>query len=442
MSPLRALAMVGLCALGACAYHNVIYNSERLFTEGEAYRAVGQDSLAQLRYLDVIRKTGDALRSRPESSWAPEALYLLGRTRLRLGELREARAALEEVAARQDGDVRASARVYLAVVRAELGDRQGALDGINQALGGPLADGPRAEAHLLRGRLLAEAGHLDQAWWDLDRASELDENVRAGAGLERLRWSIAHGERERARAAVDGLFALSGAGARVDTVRSLIGVAADRWGPETAADLLSQADRAKWDRVSRGGIALERARWLDEAGDTVAAADQAFRVAGGLGVSAARARLQLARWRAERARDLPAIASVRGLLLPSGSDPEVAVALIAVDDVERYASIGLDEPLGWFAAAEIARDRLGAKYVARGLFLAYADGAPEEPWAPKALLAALDVSPDEGDRAWLRGRLEAHRSSPYVLAAQGGAAAGFQDLEEELDVRLRALAQR
>lgn len=150
----------------------------------------------------------------------------------------------------------------------------------------------------------------------------------------------------------------------------------------------------------------------------------------------------LASWRIERARDLAEVYSVRSLLLPAGTDPRVVARLAAVDDLESFASLGLDDPLGWFAAAEVARDRLGADYVARGLFLAYADRAPTDPWAPKALLAAIQVSPEESDRVWLRERLETHRDSPYVLAASGRSAAGFEALEEELDVRLEELTGR
>ena len=80
--------------------------------------------------------------------------------------------------------------------------------------------------------------------------------------------------------------------------------------------------------------------------------------------------------------------------------------------------------------------------VARGFFLAYADIDPSAPWAPKALLAALASSSDETDRAWLRGRLEAHRDSPYVLAARGATPDGFEALEQELDVRLREIRGR
>ncbi|HET9949297.1 MAG TPA: hypothetical protein VFQ22_10285, partial [Longimicrobiales bacterium] len=77
-----------------------------------------------------------------------------------------------------------------------------------------------------------------------------------------------------------------------------------------------------------------------------------------------------------------------------------------------------------------------APVLARGLFLAYADSEPDAPWAAKALLAALAVTPWEEDRAWLRGRLEVHRHSPYVLAARGGSSEGVEALDRELQVRL------
>ena len=110
--------------------------------------------------------------------------------------------------------------------------------------------------------------------------------------------------------------------------------------------------------------------------------------------------------------------------------------------MESLTDLGYEQPLAFFAAAELARDRLGAEYVARGLFIAYAAAAPYEPWSQKALLAALNITPDPADRAWLKERLETNPNSPYVLAASGGPSAGYQQLEEELDLRLRALTQR
>ena len=143
-----------------------------------------------------------------------------------------------------------------------------------------------------------------------------------------------------------------------------------------------------------------------------------------------------------RARDLAELAAVRGLLLPAGEQPAVGELVELIDEVDRLTALGLEESLGWFAAGEIARDDLQAPILSRGLFLAYADADPREPWAAKALLAAIDVSPGEGDRAWLRGRLEVHRESPYVLAARGSAAPGFEALEEDLALLLQELRNR
>jgi hypothetical protein len=176
--------------------------------------------------------------------------------------------------------------------------------------------------------------------------------------------------------------------------------------------------------------------------DTTGALARATQVAAGRGPAAAEARLLLADWRLEGARDLGVVGPLRTLLLPASGDERVESLLRALDELDRYAGLGLDEPLGWFRAAEIARDRLGAPVLARGLFLAYADIDPSAPWAPKALLAALDVSPDEPDRDWLRGRLEAHVDSPYVLAARGRPHAGLEALEEELSVRLQEVTGR
>lgn len=439
----RALALAWLLIATGCAYHNVLFNARTLYEQGETFRRTGDPEQAEVYYRGVVRKTGDALRARPDSDWAIDALALLGRAEFRLGDVRAARGALDEVV-RQSSDpgVRGSAQVYLALISEDQGDRRTALREVNAALEAPLPDDALAEAHLLRGRLMLAQSYADHGWWDLDRATDVDERIRQEAGLERLGWGIRQGDRERSVRAMTALLADRGAGARSDTIVSLVRTARDRWGAAGAAALLEDVDGSAWDGERRARLALVRANLLDEAGDRAAAVAQALRVADGLGTVAAEARILLASWRAEAASDLVEVYAVRGVLLPAGNDPRVTSRLAAVDELEAFAGVGLDEPLGWFAAAEVARDRLGANYVARGLFLAYADGAPDDPWAPKALLAALEISPDAADRAWLRGRLEAHADSPYVLAAHGGSATGFEALEEELDLRLRALIRR
>lgn len=443
MSPARGAIAVASFVLAGCSYHNTVYNAERLYTQAEGHRREGRDSLATARYLDVVRKTGQALRARAGAEWAPDALFLLGRSHLRLGDLRAANAALTQaVRTAPDEHRRGQALVYVAAVQAELGDPAAAMENVGMALSGALEGPVLADAHMLRGRLLLEGGFTDQGWWDMDRAEEADDAVGVEAGLERLRWTVHHGDRPRTGRALDALFSHSEAGVRLDSIAVLVRGARDQWGPARAADLLSGVAAASWDGAERGRAQLLRAELLREAGDAAGADATALLVANGIGPVAAEARLLVASWRAREARDLGDVYGLRPSLLPSGDDPRVARRLGAIDDLERLAVAGLEDPLGWFAAGEVARDQLGAGYLARGLFLAYADQAPTAPWTPKALLAALESSPDEGDRAWLRGRLEVHARSPYVLAARGGSAAGLEALEEDLAVRLRELVRQ
>lgn len=442
MTRLGAALLGAATALSACTHYNTLYNAERVYRDAERDRLAGRDSLALLQYQDVVRKTSDAYRSRPDDERAAATLYLLGRAQLRAGEPRAAALALEEALRRpSEPELRPQVLVYLAAARARLGDTDGALVRLDQALQEGVAGEALAEAHLLRGSLALSRRPADAAWADLAWAGSAP-GVRIDAGLERLRLSVQHGERERARDALSALLAQRAAGERLDTVLSLVGAAAAKWGPRDAAGALSAADSTRWEQPYRGRVQLAYARLLYESRDTLDARARARQVASGRGEAAAEARLLLATWALEPARDLSVAGPVRSLLLPASNDMRVDSVLRALDELERFAGMGLDEPLGWFAAGEVARDRLGAPVLARGFFLAYADIDPSGPWAPKALLAALGVSSDDPDRDWLLERLEAHVGSPYVLAARGHSPAGLAALEEELRVRLQEIDGR
>ena len=442
MRRLGALLVGAAAILTSCTHYNTLYNSEQLYRDAERHRRAGRDSLAAVGYREVIGKTSDAYRSRPDDGRAAEILFLLGRAQLRVGESRAAALALEEAIRRPDErDLRTHALVYLAAARARLGDADGAAAALEEALEGNVTGEALAEARLLQGSLQL-AGVSSESGWSALAAATGDPGVLIEAGLQRLLLGIQFGERSQARTALAELLAERGAGERLDTITKLLSAAGTRWGPAAAADLLVAADSSRWEQPYRGRVQLERARLLREAGDTTEARAKTTEVAAGRGEAAADARILLAGWRLAEARDLGAAASVRPLLLPASGDSRVNGLLRALDDLERHAGLGLEEPLGWFAAAEVARDRLQAPVVARGLFLAYADFDPSGPWAPKALLAALDVSADDPDRDWLRGRLEAHRTSPYVLAARGRAPAELEALEEELRVRLQEITSR
>src|SRR5690606_34553192 len=103
----------------------------------------------------------------------------------------------------------------------------------------------------------------------------------------------------------------------------------------------------------------------------------------------------------------------------------------------------IGQPLALFAAAETARDQLGAPALARSLFVAYADVAPSAVWAPKALLAAIAVDPGSPEADRLRRRLDAHAGNVY-LAAIGGSNGGaqYELAENRLSGTLSTLRQR
>jgi hypothetical protein len=106
--------------------------------------------------------------------------------------------------------------------------------------------------------------------------------------------------------------------------------------------------------------------------------------------------------------------------------------------VRRAAETG--QPLALFAAAEIARDDLGAGSLARQLFITFADVGGQTPWAGKALLAALALAPNAPDANDLRARMAALPSNPYTSALRGDdAEAAYATAEDRLDRSLTAL---
>lgn len=438
----RGAVLAGALLLSGCVYYNAIYNAQRIFQEGEGHRRAGRDSLASMRYGEVVRKAAQGFRRDPEGAWADEALLLMGRAYLRLGELREGRAALEETARRAgEEDVRLQALLHLGVAHVMGGDGERGTLLLNEALQGLPSAGQRAEGHLWRGRALLAAGQPDMGWWDLDQAAA-HAPTRVDAALTRVAWGVLLDNRDRVREGMNRLMATPGAAVRVDTLVALARAAAERWGPLDAADFLAGADSARWERTARGTLLVARASLLLEAGDTARAAHHLLRVAGGLGPAAAAARVHLARWQLARARDLVEARAVLPLLLPAAGAPEADELAEALQEMLALAELGLDEPLAWFAAGEVGRDRLGAGYLAQGFFLAYADAAPQDPWTAKALLAALASAGEAGDRSWLLERLERRSDSPYVLAARGEPALGLEALEEELARRLQEMVAR
>jgi hypothetical protein len=158
--------------------------------------------------------------------------------------------------------------------------------------------------------------------------------------------------------------------------------------------------------------------------------------------TAAHARVLMARLQLQSAHDVAGLSEIRATLLPALTDPEVPAMvhwLKSLDVLlEKAQSTG--QPLALFAAAEVARDKLGAPVLAARLFNTYADLAPQAVWAPKALLAALELAPTDSASAALRARLERYQESAYLSGAYAkNDGKAYTDAEERLDRTLHDL---
>lgn len=443
MTPRRGLLPVAVLSLGGCIYFNSLYNAQRVFQEAEGHRWAGREAEARALYDSVVIKAARSYRKEPTGPWADDALYVLGRAYVRRGDWKEAREALELAAELTDDEaIRYGALLYLGVVAGTTGAPARGIELLNEAIRGLPDEEIRGEGHLWRARLLLAAGRVDEGWWNLDRAAEAHSRYAVPAHLEGLLWGIVRNEPSRARGGVDRLLSRGEGHARSDTLLALIGVARSAWGPAPAAALLERGEQAPWPREERDRVLNLRSALYLEAGDTARAVAGAQRVAGGAGPEAARARRFLARLHLASVWDVRELDGVRAILLPGVGDAAVLELLVAVRMVELLASRAREGDAGpsLFAAAEMARDALEARQLARRLFLQYADDA-EAPWRGKALLAALALTDEEADRTSLRLRLWDLPDDPYVATARGEAGAGeaFQRLEGDLALALDAL---
>lgn len=451
---MRALAaLAGLPLLAGCVYFNTLYNSRDAWDRGERARLSGDEVAAQAAYHEAAERAGRAFRKDPEGRWADEALFTLGRSWLHLGRWNDAREALlAALEISDDEEMSRAAQVYLGATFAIAGDSEQAVTILNGALSGDLDDRSRAEGHMWRARVHLRSGQVDAGWWDLDRAAEANPALTIPAHLERVRWGIASGDSARTVSGAHALQLDLRGSVWADSLMVLVEGAKPPWGPAAAAYLLAPARTTDWPPAARNRLLFLRTDLLLEANDTLAAESELGWIAAGAGEGAVSARLSLADIRLQRARTPADLESVRRVLLPGVGDERVLTMLQQLREAEILSVWAVQsEPGAYFAAAELARDQLGAPGLARGLFLAMAQAEPDGPWAGKALLAALSLSSDPERVAGLVQLLEARPNDPYVQASRNGyleangldeAEALLAEITAELRDRARDEAER
>lgn len=420
----RATLLVGLVA-GGCVYLNTLYNAGAAWDRAEDARLRALPESARSAYTRALEGAAESFRRDSLGPWALPSLLLAGKAQLRLGNPAQAAPLLERVALTSgDSAVVAEAHLYLGASRWLAGDTDGALEGLNLALFELEDRRLRGEAHLWRGRVLLSRGLAGQGYWDLARAGESDGSLRVPAALERMAFAVERGTPEEARAGLSVVLGQSAAGVWSDSVSHLLDRARDRWGPEVAAGLLATGGTSRWIPERRTALAVQRARFLREAGDNDGArAVLADAVRDG-GPLAPRARLAMARQIAASAATSDDLLPIQGILAPDREVPELDDYSTAAATLQLLAGSRPASFPGLFAAGELARDALGAPVLATHLFFRAAGEDDARRWAGKAWLAARALHPrGDGGAPPPAGMEELRRAlirtrDPYLAAAR------------------------
>jgi hypothetical protein len=437
------LALAFALGLSGCGYFNSLYNARRQFADAERAAASGQTAQAQQGYTGAIEKAAKSYRKYPAGRWSDDALYVIARARFELAEYPAARAAATELLnTTSDATMRGDAHAILGASALYMQDEELALTHLDSAIT-QSSGGLRGRVHLWRARAHRLTGDPARAWADLDAVGK-DDPSYIPVQLERINFGIEQRDSARTAAAFATVLNHGDARRNIDTIFGLALHAVSSFGAQTTRHLLN-APLPDWLASARDSVALVRAELALRAGDTTSATTEFTQLASrSAAVVANAARIRLARAQLPNAETLEDLRAVRALLLPAVADPTVPPLLhnLRIVDalVQKAQSSG--QPLALFAAAEIARDELGARPLARSLFVTFVDVAPQTPWSAKALLAALSLAPDAADADSLRTRLFSYQSSPYAQALASGAdPEAFAIAEERLQRSLIALRE-
>lgn len=463
--PLLVPAVVLLAS--ACVYYNSVYDAERAYESAEESRREGRPNEADVAYDSVIAKTDRVIVKHPDSKHAATAAILKARAEL----ARDYPEAAVRTAARvpdltEDPALLGVAAGLEGVARRLLGELEAAERLLTRALGGDPSAQDRALFSFHRGLTRLAAGRPERAAEDLEAAGTQDRlNPEVRLDLARGLSEVA--EHESAVRLTDELLREGrvavlprGMDAHLDSLvrrapRELETAFTRQLedgppNPTKAALLGHYVGLARELRGDRAG-ALEAYRSAWSEGQGRYAAEAAYRWA--------RSRIRSAERPADVVATRDALLAARGM---QDADLAADVTRLAsgVNEfarlVEAYETRGATASEAALRAAEIAGSVLGARRVARGLYLRYLDLAPESEWQAKAIAGAM-LHADYPAGAWAEdegadtdARLMARLSSlpasdPYRVSIQDlprDAAIDSAYVEAERDLRRRILQIR
>ena len=421
-----------------------MYNADRSFSEAERAASRGDLATANTAYLRAVQKAKRQVEKDSVGRYGDDALLILGRSQLALGQYDSAAINLTRLAARENTPLANAARAWLGAVSAARKDTAAALQHLNAALESNRLDKYTAGvAHLWRARIHVGLNNGAAALQDLEASARSHERLVAPAALLGARIAFERADTAALRTQFTKLFAAASGAFYTDSIRSFVREYGDVVEPAALAAALGGIERADWPRMRRDSIALLLVTLLQQSGDTTSAIAAADRVARrSTPPLSDEARYLTARMMLARTRAASELVDVRNVLLPALAHPQSRelVQTLKTIDVLLETAARTGQPLSLFVAAEISRDQLQAPLLARQLFVAYADVARGAVWSGKALLAAAALPQPSDSADALRERIASTSGNVYIDAIHGrDDNAAFADAEDRLARSAQAL---
>ncbi len=408
----RGLGLLALIATSACAYYNGLYNARGLVRRAESASRDGRDSTAIAAWREAAAKADTVIARYPRSRWIDDALLLSGTSSAFAGHCVHGLRRLGEWEKHPGADTRDHTRASVArgACLVRLGEPARALDTLAPFVShsdetlSRIAAAWAARAALATGRsdsaiALARAAGSDALDGELARqALAVGDVARATRIL---------GQRAREWRSPSLVYAPLEQLARVNR------------GSADSIVQITQSGRAS--RLDRARLSVVAASWAERAGDEQSARRHYDRA---LGMSADTALVTdvITRLALLDVRTAVTVDEARARLERARAKAAGTVQLAQVDTVLRLAarlantSDGTGASL--FLAGEVARDAIGAPFLARALFLEVTRIHPTSSLAPKALLAAASLTPDSA-AVWRARVLSHYPGSPYARVLDG-----------------------
>ena len=408
----RAFALLLLGTAG-CAYYNGLYNARGLVDRAESAVRDGRDSVAIAAWREAAAKADTVVTRYPNSRWTDDALLVAGVASAFAGNCAHGLERLAQWQRHPNADQQRRDRVRVArgVCLVRGGDHASALDSL-----APLARGAdetlsrMAAAWAARAALATGRGDSALTFAALARSDALDAEL-ASSAMATQRVELA--ERFLRQRAPEWRV-LSPLHAPIATLAKL--------GRVGSVDTIIRSTlEGRATRVERARLLLAAGAWAESAGRIEEARlryDRALELTSDSTISK-NAIVQLGLLEIRTAATLDAARSrldrAKGRLADA---PEIQRADSGLRLASRLAAADDSTGASLFLAGEVARDRVGSPSLARALFLRAAREHPTSTLAPKALLAASQLTPDSA-RVWRDVVRTRYASSAYARALDG-----------------------